>query len=91
MVADRRTQLMLIRKGEQVNKVLEMLNQNRDGLKANQIGLLSGMRLQRTILLDLKNEGKIRLRKGLSQEGRITLFYVLNEKGLDHNRVYEAE
>ena len=80
MTDDRRTQLMLIRKNEQASKVLQILSQNRDGLTASQIGSLSGTRLQRTLLLDLKNEGKIRHKKGLSPDGRITLLYVLNEK-----------
>lgn len=80
MAHERRTRLTLIRRNEQASKVLEILTQNRDGLTSGQIGMLAGMRLERTILLELKNEGKIRHKKGLSPDGRISLLYVLNNR-----------
>jgi hypothetical protein len=59
--------------------VLEILEQNKDGLTARQIANRLGDRIQSGMLSRLQKAGKIRLKKAILANG-IGIVYLLNTK-----------
>ena len=68
-----------IPKDELANKVSGVLQDNKDGLTATQIALLTGLNVRGDLLNNLKKTGMIKTKKGISAKGRPTLLYVLNK------------
>lgn len=65
---------------EKIAELISLLERNRDGLTAGQIARLMGGRTARTILLQLRKEGKVRQKRGYSTDGRVSFIYVLDKK-----------
>ena len=74
-----RNQLLTTRKQQQKETVIEILSDKKEGLSSSEISSLIGARLARTLLLELRNEGKVRQRKGYTMDGRVSYFYVLSK------------
>jgi len=64
---------------QQSIKILEILEQNRDGLTALQIAIQLGERIQSGLLSRLQRAGKIKHKKAILAKG-IGVIYVLNTK-----------
>jgi hypothetical protein len=64
---------------QQSIKILEILEQNKDGLTALQIANQLGDRIQSGLLSRLQKAGKIKLKKAILAKG-IGVIYVLNTK-----------
>jgi hypothetical protein len=75
----RSTQIASLRKKQLEDKVLRILQQNKQGLTSLEIAVLADPRMPRNVLLELQKDGLIKRRKGLSGNGRISVLYVLNE------------
>jgi hypothetical protein len=67
-------------KQEQTSKVLKLLAENKNGLTSHQIDKLVGERIRRDILLNLKKEGVVRQKKGITADGTICMLYVTHTK-----------
>jgi hypothetical protein len=66
----------LLRKEQQRQMVLEILRDNRDGLTSSEITMRIGY-LSRTLLLELRDEGKVIQKKGYAKDGKVTYLYAL--------------
>jgi hypothetical protein len=75
-----RSALYELRRQEEVNKVLQVIGDNKDGLTWSEVRFMTGGRLSRTILTRLQKEGKIEQRKKMLPSGTITVAYVLTKK-----------
>lgn len=69
------------RKREHVNKIIRLLQDNRAGLTSVQIAVATGTRSPRGLLLELRNQGIIRQKKGIASDGRVSFLYVLTKDG----------
>jgi hypothetical protein len=76
----RSTQIAALRKKQQEENVLRILQQNKQGLTSLEIAVLADPGMPRNLLLELQKGGLIKRRKGLSGNGRISVLYVLNEE-----------
>jgi hypothetical protein len=81
MVSGKRsTQIAVLRKKQQEDKVLQILQQNRQGLTSLEIAILADPRMPKDLLLHLQKNRSIKRRKGLSGNGRVSILYVLNKE-----------
>jgi hypothetical protein len=71
------TQLADARKLEMTDMVLRVLKENSKGLTALQIKTLVDVSLPRNLLAELQKKGLIKQGKSMTEEGRISVIYVL--------------
>jgi hypothetical protein len=71
------TQLADARKLEMTDMVLRVLKENGRGLTALQIKTLVDVSLPRNLLAELQKKGLIKQGKSMTEEGRISVIYVL--------------
>jgi hypothetical protein len=69
----------LLRKEQQRQMVLEILRDNRQGLTSSEITMRIRY-LSRTLLLELRDEGKVIQKKGYSKDGKVTYLYALTRE-----------
>lgn len=63
---------------QQSNRVLEMLEKNKDGLTSLEITTILRDRKRSDLLFRLQKEGKIKQKKTMLSSGKIGFVYVLN-------------
>ena len=80
MVNIDRSRLLLIRKNEDADRVLGVLKENKQGLTSTQVAILTGVPMHRKVLLQLRTNGKIKHRRGIATNGRISILYFLSKK-----------
>ena len=73
------TQIADARKLEMTDMVIRVLQENRRGLTALQIKTLVDVSLPRTLLAELQKKGLIKQGKSMTDDGRISVVYVLTK------------
>jgi predicted transcriptional regulator len=68
-----------IHRQELKNNVIRILQENKDGLTSVQIAILMDDTMPRNLLTQLKKDGTIKRRKGISSDGRLAFLYSLSK------------
>jgi len=67
-----------LRKQEMTNKILKIL-EDKKGMTSFEIAKALNVTLPRTLLTSLQKEGLIVQRRGMTDDGKVTFFYVPNK------------
>ena len=73
------SEIASMRREEKMEEILKLLQEHAEGLTGVQIAVLTGTGPHRGYLLELKNRGLVKQRRGTGPNGRLTIIYVLNK------------